>query len=345
MLVRGEVRPDVGTPYFPVPVTNGVSLLPEARWGLLPDGGASVFSHAVTANGSLLLDWRNALVGRDANCPTNLQMELFRDGCFAWRTDGGSTSYLPVLPFDWDNDGLENSVDPEPLVPNPVDAHGTPAEWYRIVCSNVFTTADNSNNQTFPNSNIPTFPNSDISFRTNANPRAYYFVDVVASEGPAPIYFNADRGSRLGSPVVIARAGETNRVPLLVGVGYAVTSAVPFSVTLLEGSFAEVDRRDERSCAIRWPLDFRLDEEVSAQGRSYTVNVTPYDPGGEFTWDGGVDTGGGARLLSASPGPSCVCYAGVGNVVTFSCSPTCTCDGECVATGEYRVEAALFALK
>ena len=62
VLARGEVRPDVGTLYYPVPFTNGVSLLPEARWGLLPNGGASVFSHAVTADGSLLLDWRNALV-------------------------------------------------------------------------------------------------------------------------------------------------------------------------------------------------------------------------------------------------------------------------------------------
>ena len=43
VLARGEVRPDVGTLYFPVPLTNGVSLLPESRWGLLscaPEAGA-----------------------------------------------------------------------------------------------------------------------------------------------------------------------------------------------------------------------------------------------------------------------------------------------------------------
>ena len=96
VLARGEVRPDIGTLYYPVPVTNGVSLLPEARWGLLPNGGASVFSHAVTTNGALLLDWRNALVGRDPNSPTNLQMEIFSDGSFVWRTDGGSTSYQQI---------------------------------------------------------------------------------------------------------------------------------------------------------------------------------------------------------------------------------------------------------
>ena len=142
VLARGEVRPDVGTLYYPVVVTNGVSLLPEARWGMLSHAEeGSVFSHAVTTNGSLLLDWRNALVGRDPDTPTNLQMEIFSDGGFVWRTDGGSTSYLPVLPFDWDGDGLENSVDPDPLAPNPVDAHGISAEWCRIVCSNVFESA------------------------------------------------------------------------------------------------------------------------------------------------------------------------------------------------------------
>ena len=223
VFARGEVRPDVGTLYFPTPITNGVSLLPEARWNLLPDGEASAFRHAVTTNISLLLDWRNALVGRDANALTNLQMELFSDGSFTWRTDGESQVYLPVFPFDWDGDGLENSVDPEPLIPNAVDAHGTNGEWYNIVCSNVFVMVESSDIQTFFNSNI--------GFRPDVNTNAYYFIDVVTEVGPAPIYFNADRDSRLGSPVVVGRAGETNHVPLLIGLAYTVTSTVPITVS------------------------------------------------------------------------------------------------------------------
>ncbi|MGN0888776.1 MAG: hypothetical protein ACI4UY_07845 [Kiritimatiellia bacterium] len=320
----GEVRPDVGTLYFPIPITNGVSLLPEARWGLLPNGGASVFSHAVTTNGSLLLDWRNALVGRDPNAPTNLQMELFHDGSFAWRTDGGSTSYLPVLPFDYDGDGLENSVAPEPLVPNSVDAHGTPPEWYRIVCSNVFTTADNSN----------------ISLRPEVNTNAYYFVDVVATTGPAPIYFAADRDSRLGSPVVVARAGETNRVPLLIGVEYAVTSTVPFSVTVPEGGFAEANQLNERNCLVKWPLEFEFAPD-SAGG--YVVNVIPCDPGGTFTWTS-TAPGGRAMLLSSVSSPFCSCWSGYGPWVSFSCTETCGCNGDCRATGEYSFEDARFSV-
>ena len=84
---------------------------------------SNALSHAVTDYGYLLLDWRNALVGRDTGNPTNMQLELFGNGSFEWRTDDSSQLYVPVFPFDWDGDGLENSVDPEPLVAGP-DAHG-----------------------------------------------------------------------------------------------------------------------------------------------------------------------------------------------------------------------------
>jgi hypothetical protein len=33
VLARGEVRIDARTPYFPVPIAEGVSLLPMSRWG------------------------------------------------------------------------------------------------------------------------------------------------------------------------------------------------------------------------------------------------------------------------------------------------------------------------
>ena len=57
---------------------------------------AAVMRLVANENGSLLLDRHNALVGRDPNAPTNLQMEIFGDGSFVWRTDGGSTSYQQI---------------------------------------------------------------------------------------------------------------------------------------------------------------------------------------------------------------------------------------------------------
>ena len=116
-----------------------------------------------------------------------------------------------------DGDGLENSVDPEPLVAGP-DAHGTNSEWYNVVCSNVFSEVEGPNG-------IALAPRSG-----EVNTNAYNFVDVIADRGPTPIHFIADGESRLGNPVLIAQAGETNRVPLLIGATYSVTSDVPLRV-------------------------------------------------------------------------------------------------------------------
>ncbi len=52
VFVRGEVRPDIGTLYFPVPVTNGVSLLPI--WGCCTNQTAfppDKIAHGVNAGG------------------------------------------------------------------------------------------------------------------------------------------------------------------------------------------------------------------------------------------------------------------------------------------------------
>ena len=271
VLARGEARPDARTRFFPVPLPGGVSLLPEARWGLLPDGGASVFRHAVTEDGTLLLDWRNALRERDPDRPTDLRLALHADGSFAWYADGRVTRYAPVLPFDWDGDGLANAVDPEPLVPDPADAHGANAEWYRVVCSNVFEAAGDRTQQ------VVSLPNGEaVAFRADANARAYHFVDVVAAAGPAPVSFAADRASRLGSPVLVARAGETNRVPLLVGIAYAVTSTVPVAVSAAApGGFAEIEADGPCAYAVRWPLGF----EAAREGRATTFRRLPVHGG------------------------------------------------------------------
>ena len=162
------------------------------------------------------------------------------------RTPTSSTSrrtehFAASLPFDLDGDGLENSVDPDPLTAGP-DAHGTNAEWYNTVCSNVLEAVASGSTGTtgiLPVGNggtgttgiLPVDGDSVLSWRADVNSNAYYFVDVVVERGPAPIYFTGDRDSRLGNPVVVALAGVTNRVPLLIGVDYAVTSDTPFTVS------------------------------------------------------------------------------------------------------------------
>ena len=85
---------------------------------------------------SKLLTWENFFLNADTNTPVNAQIELFQNGDFMTRSNALERIYRRVAYFDWDGDGLENTVDPDPLFAG-TDAHGTNAEWYNVVCSNV----------------------------------------------------------------------------------------------------------------------------------------------------------------------------------------------------------------
>ncbi len=250
--------------------------------------------------------------------PRQLPGGAFPDGGFTYRYEDRTVRHARVWPFDWDNDGLENTVDPEPCVAGP-DAHGTNAEWYNTVCSNVLEAT------------------TELSWRAGVNTNAYYFVDVVTTNGPAPIYFIGDRESRLGNPVVVALAGVTNHVPLLIGIDYSITSPVPFTVSYpTEYMYPEVETNELCRAHVRWPLNFIFTESIGASNRVYTVTVEPYDPGGVLEWD---DSGGGVPMRG---GCNCMVY-GV-NSVWFTCSSSGTCESECTAHGSYRLERAAFSV-
>ena len=191
ILSRGEFRPDIRHATFARPFASEMSFLPRGRWNLLPDGGESRLWYAATPSNSLLVTCLNWLVDRNPNTPTNFQAEFFPDGTYAYRYGDRVETHSCELPFDWDGDGLENSVDPNPRVAGP-DAHNTNAEWYNVVCSNVLETADGTS----------------FAWRDGVHSNAYYFVDVAVSRAPAPVYFVADGPSNLGDPAIVATAGS-----------------------------------------------------------------------------------------------------------------------------------------
>ncbi len=277
VFASGEFRPDAATAYFPAPFDAPLSLPPLSR---RDPSAPSFFWHAATPSNSLITTWENGLYGRDLSHPTNLQAEFFADGSFVYRYPDRTTAYPPVLPFDWDGDGLENSVDPDPEAPGP-DAHGTNAEWYGVVCSNILSATDGPYGVS-------------LSWCDGANSNAYYFVDVVAERGPAPIYFTDAAGAVSGDPVVVALAGATNRVPLVIGPLYSVTSTVPFSISVAEDSIGrptdgsvQVQPRDGGGYDVRWPVHFSYREESEGE---FTVDSEPDGLELEFNWDvpGGV---------------------------------------------------------
>ena len=204
VLARGELRTGIRTHDFPRAFAQDLSLLPLVNWQQLPEGRReSVFWYDATPSNTLLTTWWNAALGRDATNPVNFQAELFPDGGFTYRYEDRTVRHARVWPFDWDDDGLENTVDPDPLTPGP-DAHGTNAEWYNTVCSNVLEAVASGSTGTtgiLPVGNggtgttgiLPVGGDCVLSWRADVNSNAYYFVDVVAERGPAPIYFTGDR--------------------------------------------------------------------------------------------------------------------------------------------------------
>ena len=275
-----------------------------------------------------VLTWENFFLNADTNTPVNAQIELFQNGDFTTRSNALERIYRRVEPFDWDGDGLENTVDPDPFVAGP-DAHGTNAEWYNVVCSNVLEAVEGDGSAGTPS---PT-----LSWLDGVNTNAYYFVDVVTTNGLAPIYFTGDRESRLGNPVVVARAFETNHVPLLIGINYAVTSPVPIYVSIPTNGFATVTANGVSNYEVRWPLEFSVSPD--GNGGFYTSAI-PYDPGGAFQWGG--SGGGGLRSMPSEPS---LCEFSVnGNWLGFLCyGSDCGCHG-CSINGTYTMENVSFNL-
>ncbi len=333
----GEFRPDAATEYFPAPFVDPVSLPPLGR----QDANApSAFWHATTPSNSLVVTWENALHGRDAACPTNFQAEFFADGSFIYRYPDHATLYPPVLPFDYDGDGLENSVDPDPEVPGP-DAHGTNAQWYNTVCSNILVATEATN----------CVPPVSLSWLEGVNSNAYYFVDVVATRGPAPICFFDASGRMPDDPVVVARAGETNRVPLVIGVEYAVTSSVPFTVSVPFDTIGRtpdgtltVEPREGGGTTVHWPIRFSY-VETDGSSTDFTLDVQPDRLDLEYSWHvtGGMPP---PPLMSPMPrllSPGGGCFQADGTNVMLICQEDCGCDG-CTLEGNAYLMGHSFSL-
>ena len=237
------------------------------------------------------MTWVGGLYARSHTNQVDFQVELFNDGSYDYRYADHAERFPASLPFDLDGDGLENSVDPEPETAGP-DAHGTNAEWYNTVCSNVLEAVTTSCAP--PGGGTQLVASAELLWREGVNSNAYYFVDVVTERGPSPIYFTGDRESRLGNPVVVANAFETNRVPLLIGVDYSITSDTPFAVSFpVDYMYPDVETNDPCRAHIRWPLGFSV--ELDGYG-GYYLSAIPYDPGGTFQWGnggaGGMRSGG-----------------------------------------------------
>ena len=76
-----------------------------------------------------ILTWENVYAGRDRTGQYNAQIEFHDDGNFITRSNNVERVYRRVLPYDLDNDGLPNDIDPAPEVPLVPSAWNQSEAW------------------------------------------------------------------------------------------------------------------------------------------------------------------------------------------------------------------------
>ena len=102
---------------------------------IVPGEGRFWWAGAVTAVAGRppyrgeILTWEGVYAGRDRTGQYNAQIEFHDDGNFITRSNNVERVYRRVLPFDIDNDGLPNTIDPMPEVPLVSSAWNQSEEW------------------------------------------------------------------------------------------------------------------------------------------------------------------------------------------------------------------------
>ena len=236
---------------YPPPFTQKLSLAPEANWPLLDRD--SSFWHATTPSNTLVVSWIGGLYARSHTNLVDFQAEIFNDGSLDYRYADRTEHFAASLPFDLDGDGLENSVDPDPLTAGP-DAHGTNAEWYNTVCSNVLEAV--ASGSTGTTGILPVDGDSVLTWRADVNSNAYYFVDVtrpcadLLHRRPRLAPRQSCRGRACGRHEPRA---APHRSRLLRHVRHAIYSLVPHR---LHPSDCRHERRRGLQCALAAGLCF-----------------------------------------------------------------------------------------
>ena len=76
-----------------------------------------------------LISWENIFGGRDRTGLYSAQIEFHDDGNYITRSNNVESVYRRVLPFDLDNDGLPNDIDPAPETPLVPSARNQSEAW------------------------------------------------------------------------------------------------------------------------------------------------------------------------------------------------------------------------
>ena len=281
------------------PALNGSASICAAReYASLVPGVSRFWSVDANGGAEKVLRWESVFANRNRTGEYSAEIRLSANGDFSTRSNALETVYRRVNPHDWDGDGLANEIDANPRMWDG-DFFGTGVGWLNANCAGVLFAATNGLGEV------------EIYWRTNANPNAYYWLDLTATGalGVAKITAKCDGESYLGDLAVIARTNEVCHIPLLIGATYTVESDLPISHSAVSSEHANIFTNSEHGLIVSFPLEFSYEPMRAAA--SFRLVSLPVD----------VD----AMLVSVLGG-CCSCQTNdVG--FTWSCSEGCLCGG------------------
>ena len=246
-----------------------VSICAARDLASLSPGVSRFWSADANGGAEKVLRWDSVFANRDRTGGYSAEIRLSANGDFSTRSNALETVYRRVNPHDWDGDGLANEIDANPYESDG-DFFGTGVDWLNVNCAGVLSAATNGQGEV------------EISWHTNANPNAYYWLDLTATGalGVAKITATCDGESNLGDLAVIARTNEVCRVPLLVGATYTVESDLPILYSAVSSEHASIFTNSEHSLIVSYPVTFAF-EEVNFRSnppgapRTYRLTTTP----------------------------------------------------------------------
>jgi len=151
------------------PALNGPASICAAReYASLVPGVSRFWSADANGGAEKVLRWESVFANRDRTGEYSAEIRLSANGDFSTRSNALETVYRRVNPHEWDGDGLANEIDANPRMWDG-DFFGTGVGWLNANCAGVLSAATNGLDE------------MEISWRTNANPNAYYWLDLTAT--------------------------------------------------------------------------------------------------------------------------------------------------------------------
>ena len=271
--------------------SNVVAVQRESRiWWAPGDGDARI------------VGWENVFPNANTNESVDLQIVLRHSGDFETWSNDVAHVYRRIDPNDWDGDGLDNLIDPEPAVCGG-DCFGTGADWLNANCGAVLSASAGINGEPV------------VAWHTNVCATAYYWLEFSALSDATRVTIDCEGESNLGDMVVIANSNQVCRVPLLMGPRYHVAANGPLSDVATSDAAAEITtsvplRRGGAAQGSDFYVQRSVELGFTGEAPNFVLFTSPYV---------------GASISGFTGGCCQAVFDGVS--LTWTCDPNCSCGG------------------